>query len=40
MPGRVVVSSPAGTAEISIPDDPNFTCTGLVTVALFFGSTK
>ena len=29
-----------GTAAISIFSAPNFKCTGLVTVALFFGSTK
>src|SRR5689334_2750049 len=40
MPGRAVFTSPCGTGEISIPDDPNFMCTGLVTVAPFFGSTK
>ena len=40
MPGRAVVTSPGGTAPISMPSDPNFMCTGLVTVAPFFGSTK
>ena len=40
MPGRAVVMSPGGTGEISVPDEPNFMCTGLVTVAPFFGSTK
>src|SRR5258706_12884762 len=38
MPGRVSLRSPGGTGEIVMPDDPNFMCTGLVTVALFFGS--
>src|SRR4051794_29236210 len=32
--------SPGGTGEISTPEEPNFMCTGLVTVAPFFGSTK
>src|SRR6185436_13085320 len=32
--------SPGGTAAISMPSDPNFMCSGLVTVAPFFGSTK
>src|SRR5436305_4717840 len=40
MPGRAVVTSPGGTGAISIPSDPNFMCTGLVTVAPFFGSMK
>src|SRR5260370_42293128 len=40
MPGRAVLTSPAGTGEISIPSDPNFICTGLVTVAPLLGSTK
>src|SRR5579862_5008200 len=40
MPGRASLTSPAGTGEIVMPSDPNFMCTGLVTVALFFGSTK
>ena len=31
---------PGGTGQISMPDDPNFMCTGLVTFALFFGSMK
>ena len=31
--------SPGGTGEIVIPDEVNFMCTGLVTVAPFFGST-
>ena len=34
------MTSPGGTAAISMPSDPNFMCTGLVTVAPFFGSTK
>ena len=32
--------SPGGTAAISMPVAANFMCTGLVTVASFFGSTK
>src|SRR5438045_2709188 len=40
MPGRAVLTSPAGTGEISIPEDPNFKWTGLAPVAPFFGSTK
>src|SRR5262245_19116832 len=40
MPGRAVVTSPGGTAAISIPSDPNFMWTGLVTCAPFFGSMK
>ena len=40
MPGRVLVTSPGGTAAISMPSEPNFIFTGLVTVAPFFGSTK
>src|SRR5437870_1859227 len=40
MPGRAVLMSPAGTGEISIPSDPNFIFTGLLTVAPFFGSMK
>ena len=32
--------SPGGTAAISIPSEPNFMCSGLVTVAPFFGSMK
>src|SRR5262245_60436514 len=40
MPGRAVVTSPGGTAAISIPSDPNFMWTGLETCAPFFGSMK
>src|SRR5436309_3514656 len=40
MPGRAVAGSPGGTASILMPSEPNFICTGLATVALFFGSTK
>src|SRR5262245_41805132 len=40
MPGRAVVTSPGGTAAISIPSDPNFIWTGLETCAPFFGSMK
>src|SRR5215510_6423802 len=40
MPGRAVVTSPGGTAAISIPSDPNFMWTGLVTCAPFVGSMK
>src|SRR5258708_3033937 len=39
-PGRGLFRSPGGSGEISIPEDPNFMWTGLLTVALFFGSTK
>ena len=35
-----LVISPGGTAAISMPSEPNFMCSGLVTVAPFFGSTK
>src|SRR5881296_2677520 len=40
MPGRAVVTSPGGTAAISIPSEPNFMWTGLVTCAPFLGSMK
>src|ERR1700681_93735 len=40
MPGRVVVMSPGGTGEIWMPWEPNFMCTGLVTVAPLLGSRK
>src|SRR3989442_746757 len=40
MPGRVVLTSPAGTAAIWIPCEPNFMWSGLVTVALFFVEPK
>src|SRR5581483_5956636 len=40
MPGRGSFTSPDGTGDIVTPVDVNFMWTGLVTVALFFGSTK
>ena len=40
MPGRAFLDVARRHGGISMPDEPNFMCTGLVTVAPFFGSMK